>query len=134
MFLNILVFGFQTKLLLKGCWMYKIFQVALEEADTDIISDFGWFDACVYSVKIRAYVESTIKHQFSVAFSLGQHKHVASIQCDSLQQVFDIGNMGPEEKITRYAPMHSVSVGDVIQTPEGEFFAVASFGFEKVEA
>ena len=46
--------------------------------------------------------------------------------------MFKIGNIGPEEKITRIAPMHSVSVGDVIRDDRGRCFVVSSIGFTRL--
>ena len=47
-----------------------------------------------------------------------QYKSVAMIDADDLEHVFEIGNMGPEHRITRHGPpMHSVSVGDVVVDP-----------------
>jgi len=57
---------------------------------------------------------------------------VAEIEATDLEDVFEIGNMGPESAITRLAPMHSLSVGDIVVTPEGKEYFVASFGFEEV--
>lgn len=112
--------------------MFKVFQVSLEKDDIDTINAHGFDDACAYSPRIKAYVKCSIKREYQESFSLGQHKHVATVNCETLHDVFDIGNIGPEELMHRHAPMRDVSVGDVIQTPTGEFFAVASIGFEKV--
>ena len=58
------------------------------------------------------------------------YKTVAYIEADDLEQVFHIGNMGPEDRITRIArSMHSVSVGDVIVEEDGTKHYVDSFGF-----
>lgn len=57
---------------------------------------------------------------------------VAEIDALSFDQVFEIGNIGPEEKITRINPMHSVSVGDVIKSENGVTKFVAPYGFETV--
>ena len=58
---------------------------------------------------------------------------VADIKANDLDGVFETGNIGPEENITRYMPMHSVSVGDVIIDEDGDAYVVASFGFDKIE-
>lgn len=55
---------------------------------------------------------------------------VAEINTTSLNQVFNIGNIGPESKIKRLAPMHSVSVGDVIVDAKGHAVYVSTFGFK----
>ena len=63
----------------------------------------------------------------------GLYAPVAEINALSLNQVFDIGNIGPESKITRLAPMHSVSVGDVIVDEQGHAVYVAPFGFNSLD-
>lgn len=112
--------------------MFKVHQVTLTEGDCLWINGLGFAGAAEKSPKVNAYRLATVERKFQEAFETGQFKHVATIDAATLDEVFEIGNIGPEEKITRHAPMHSVSVGDVIQTPEGDFFAVASFGFEEL--
>ena len=58
---------------------------------------------------------------------------VAVITADSLDQVFNIGNIGPEKYIERLAPMHSVSVGDVIVDEDGHAVYVAPVGFKSLD-
>jgi len=59
---------------------------------------------------------------------------VALIDGETLDDVFTIGNMGPESKIERVEPMHSVSVGDIIQDlVTGKTFVVAKYGFEEID-
>ncbi len=113
--------------------MFKVLQVPLTEMDCMVINSIGWKEASAKFPSVNAYMLATVERKFQEAFNTGEFKHVATIEADDLDEVFDIGNIGPEELITRHAPMHSVSVGDVIQTPEGEFFAVASMGFTKLE-
>jgi len=63
------------------------------------------------------------------------YSHVANIEASDLDEVFEIGNIGPERKIERLAPMHSVSVGDVItvDSVNGQIaFIVASEGFVEI--
>ena len=57
---------------------------------------------------------------------------VAEIEAADLDEVFDIGNIGPEHKITRIGRMHSMSVGDIIEDADGIRSVVASFGFNPV--
>jgi hypothetical protein len=61
------------------------------------------------------------------------YKKAGIVEAQSLDDVFQIGNIGPEERITRLGPFHSVSVGDIIVDPENKAWLVASFGFEPVE-
>ena len=63
----------------------------------------------------------------------GLYKPVAYIQAETLGRVFDIGNIGPEKDIERLAPMHSVSVGDVIVDEKNHAFYVAPLGFKQLD-
>lgn len=60
---------------------------------------------------------------------------VAKIEANDLDHVFEIGNIGPEENITRSNhPMHSISVGDVIFNEQDKKYSVVqSFGFKTLE-
>lgn len=60
------------------------------------------------------------------------YSKVAEINAKDFEDVFEIGNIGPEENITRIKPMHSVSVGDVIVSEDGVCKFVAPFGFEQL--
>lgn len=64
-------------------------------------------------------------------FFLKAYKEVAVIEAKDLNEVFEIGNIGPEEKIERLDRMHSISVGDVIRDDRGRCFVVAPFGFTR---
>ena len=62
-----------------------------------------------------------------------EYRMVALIDGETLDDVFSIGNMGPESKIERVESMHSVSVGDIIQDViDNKTFVVAKFGFEEI--
>ena len=67
-------------------------------------------------------------------FFLSAYEEVAAIEADTLDEVFEIGNIGPEEKIKRFdfQPMHSISVGDVIRNDKYECYVVAPCGFERL--
>lgn len=71
---------------------------------------------------------------------------VARVEAEDLEDVFDISNRlgiisDPEmraelqQQVRRYMPMHSVSVGDIIECHTGkhEYYIVADFGFTPVE-
>ena len=63
----------------------------------------------------------------------GYYTKVAEIEGNDLEHVFHIGNMGPEESITRLDRMHSLSVGDIVVDGNGIQWGVASVGFTEVE-
>ncbi len=63
-----------------------------------------------------------------------EYRMVALIDGKTLNDVFEIGNIGPESSIERIEPMHSVSVGDIIQDViEDKTFVVAKYGFEEID-
>lgn len=79
------------------------------------------------------YLDTTFRPTaVAIAKARKQYKKVATIEADNLEQVFEIGNIGPESKITRHAPMHSISVGDVVVDSNGAAKFVAPFGFKNV--
>jgi hypothetical protein len=61
------------------------------------------------------------------------YSKVAVIEADNLEQVYAIGNIGPESAITRLARMKSVSVGDVVVDRYGAAYVCATFGWSEVE-
>ena len=78
-----------------------------------------------------------------LAWLAGHYNEVAKIVASGLEDVFEIGNCGPDvfsignghgpqTSIARSAPMHSVSVGDIVEGPGNELNVVASFGFKPV--
>jgi len=65
-------------------------------------------------------------------FFLKAYKEVCAIEAEDLDEVFKIGNIGPEEKIERFDRMHSISVGDVIRDDRGRCFVVSPIGFKRL--
>ncbi len=88
------------------------------------------------------FIDKEVSGKHSDAMVLGKvtqavyeehYRKVAIIEAKDLDQVFEIGNVGPEEKITYLDKMHSVSVGDVIENLEsGEKFVVKTLGFGEI--
>lgn len=72
--------------------------------------------------------------EFNINEHLDKYVHVADLDANTLDEAFEIGNVGPEEKYTRYARMHSVSVGDILVEETGQAHIVASFGFDELES
>jgi len=66
------------------------------------------------------------------AWDAGFYNHVCNIIADDLDDVFRIGNIGPEEDIERLDRMHSISVGDIIKNEDGEMFVVTPDEFDKI--
>lgn len=68
----------------------------------------------------------------SPSMFLAHYGKVCEIEAADLDEVFEIGNIGPESKITRLDRMHSISVGDVIEDDKHRLYIVGSFGFERL--
>ena len=81
----------------------------------------------------RAF-EAMIEGTVDPVFFLSAYDEVAEIEANDLDEVFEIGNIGPDEKIRRFdfKPMHSISVGDVIMTETYECYVVKGLGFERL--
>lgn len=63
------------------------------------------------------------------AFERGLYTRVATLDVENWDEAFEVGNIGPEEKITRWNAMASVSVGDILIDEEGQIAVVANNGF-----
>jgi hypothetical protein len=82
----------------------------------------------------KKYISLTISPTSLKVFDArDMYSKVAVIEADNLEQVFRIGNMGPESAITRLAGMKSVSVGDVVVDRYGAAYVCATFGWNEVE-
>jgi hypothetical protein len=79
----------------------------------------------------RAF-EAMIEGTVDPVFFLSAYEEVAAIEADTLDEVFEIGNIGPESKIERFGRMHSISVGDVIRTDTYQCYVVKGIGFERL--
>jgi len=114
---------------------YTVFQFHLSREASDAVNSLGWDDA----MKKFPEVEIQLKVSFSGgsdgfnAWMSEYYNPVANIDAATLNGVFQVGNMGPEESIERLAPMHSVSVGDIIRDNEmGTYHMVDGMGFTQL--
>lgn len=116
--------------------VYKIWQINLTDAEIDTINaagDHGAVPKNVLRMKIETSFGKPVGHLVKEAFEKGYYRHVSNITANSLEGAFEVGNIGPEANIERFAPMHSLSVGDVVLDQDGMFHMVASFGFDAVD-
>ena len=98
--------------------MIKVFQITDQEA---------LYPACSFTYGMP--VDSAFKPEKH----MGKYEHVADLDVDTLNDAFEVGNIGPEEKITRYSDrIHSLSIGDILEV-DGEKFIVGRAGFDKLE-
>lgn len=67
----------------------------------------------------------------TVAARSGLYTEIATIKTDDLDEAFEIGNFMGDASRIRISDdrMHSVSVGDLLETRDGSVFVVAPCGF-----
>ena len=111
---------------------YKLYQIHLTDAEVDQVNAKGHNSVPKQKLKLDMNFCDNIAEISKTAMDLGYYTHVSNIEADSLEGVFEVGNIGPEQNITRLKPMHSVSVADVVETPEGVRHVVASVGFQEL--
>ena len=93
------------------------------------LSDRDYNNRVLREVYLDTIMSPTAK---AIMKASGLYVKVAEIDADDFEEVFQIGNIGPEEKITRIDDMHSVSVGDVIKREDGVMKFVAPYSFESI--
>jgi|TARA_B100000470_G_scaffold175015_1_gene139247 hypothetical protein len=112
---------------------YKIFQIKLTDAEVDMVNDKGHDSVPKNSMRLDMNLRANDTGKIAAkAFKLGYYTHVSNITADSLEGVFHVGNMGPESSIERISPMHSLSVGDIVEDEAGKMSVVADWGFKDV--
>jgi hypothetical protein len=111
---------------------YKLYQIHLTDAEVDQVNAEGHNSVPKQKAKLDMSFTDKVAELASDAFSKGYYTHVSNIEAEGLEAVFEVGNIGPESAITRLKPMHSVSVADVVETPEGVRHVVASVGFKEL--
>ena len=70
---------------------------------------------------------------FNIDEHINKYVHVADLAVDTLDDAFEVGNIGPESKYTRHKPMHSISVGDILVDENNKPFVVAPTGFDELD-
>lgn len=66
------------------------------------------------------------------AWEKGFYTRVATLDAKDYNDAFEIGNIGPEENITRYGPMSSASVGNILIAEDGTIAVIANVGFIQI--
>ena len=113
--------------------IYKLYQIHLTDAEIDLINEEGHDAVHKQSLKLDMNLRKNDTGRIAKdAFNRGYYTHVSNITADTLEGVFHVGNMGPEENIERLAPMYSCSVGDIVEDETGHQSVVAAFGFKDV--
>lgn len=115
---------------------YKVFQIQLSDDEYKLVNLNGHDSVPKQRIRLDIMFANSaeIGAMAAEGFRNGFYKHVANIKSafNSLEHVFKVGNIGPEESIERLNRMSSVSVGDIIEDDAGDKWVVANFGFQAV--
>ena len=77
------------------------------------------------------YLKSLLGAEVEEAVENRMYKHVADVYASDLDHAFQVGNIGPDNQVLRHAPMHSISVGDILVG--SGVWAVDSIGFRQLD-
>ena len=111
---------------------FAIYQIQLTDEQYDIINAQGHSAVPSHKIKLDMQMDfsgNKMGGLASEAWEAGYYTHVANIEAEDYNEVFEIGNIGPEQNIERLTRMSSISVGDVIVGEDGTLAVVASMGF-----
>ena len=107
--------------------IFTVYQIVIDKHLSDLINKEGW--DC--HVKAKSYTEA-MSGKVELGVKNNCYTKVAEVIADDLNHVFEVGNIGPEDRITRFGPMTSISVGNIIEDADGKKSSVANFGFKEV--
>jgi len=105
--------------------IFTVFQIVIDKHLSDLINKEGW--DC--HPKAKAYKEAMLDGDIRTGIMHDCFTKVAEVVADDLDHVFEVGAIGPEDRITRFEKMTSISVGNIIADAEGNCSVVADFGF-----
>lgn len=111
---------------------FAVYQIQLTNEQIDTINAKGHDSVPAQKAKIDMMMDFSgdrISGLAVDAFEAGYYTHVANIAGSSLNEVFEIGNIGLRGNIERLVRISSLSVGDLIVDEEGDTFVIAPVGF-----
>ena len=115
---------------------YSVYQITLSESDIAAVNAEQPNSAYKAKREMQFDFDGTgIANIADDAWTDGHYGKVCMIEANDLDQVFHIGNVGPESAIDRgpfNTRMASISVGDIIEDEAGSRFVVSNFGFQEV--
>ena len=105
--------------------IFSVYQIVIDKDLSDLINKEG--HAC--HVKSKARMQAMLEGDVRLGVMHDCYTKVAEVVADDLEHVFEVGNIGPEDRITRLDKMHSISVGDIIADADGVCSVVNNVGF-----
>ena len=91
---------------------YRVFQIQFTRQERDEINRIGGREVALKELpRYKAHLDCSCFGTERFTPDMFEHwRHVSTITATGLENVFQIGNMGPESAIKRYSSMHSLSV------------------------
>ena len=105
--------------------IFTVYQIVIDKDLSDLINKEG--HAC--HVKSKARMQAMLEGDVRLGVMHDCYTKVAEVVADDLEHVFEVGNIGPEDRITRLEKMTSISVGDIIADADGVCSVVNNVGF-----
>jgi tellurite resistance protein len=105
--------------------IFSVYQIVIDKDLSDLINKEG--HGC--HVKSKARLEAMMDGDVRLGVMHDCYTKVAEVVADDLEHVFEVGNIGPSDRITKLDKMHSISVGDIVADADGNCSVVADFGF-----
>jgi len=105
--------------------IFSVYQIVIDKDLSDLINKEG-FDC---HVKSKARMEAMLDGDVRRGVMHDCYTKVAEVVADDLDHVFEVGNIGPEDRITRLEKMTSINVGDIIADADGVCSVVNNVGF-----
>ena len=105
--------------------IFSVFQIVIDKDLSDLINKEG--HNC--HVKSKARIQAMMDGDVRLGVMHDCYTKVAEVVADDLDHVFEVGNIGPEDRITRLEKMTSISVGDIIADADGNCSVVCNVGF-----
>jgi len=105
--------------------IFSVHQIVIDKNLADLINKEG--HDC--HVKSKARIQAMMDGDVRLGVQHNCYTKVAEVVADDLQHVFEVGNIGPEDRITRFDKMTSISVGDIIADADGVCSVVCNVGF-----
>lgn len=107
---------------------FEVLQINLSREQIDQVNSSD-----AYPEFYTKYLNTTFRPTAeAIVTAANMYQKVAVITAENFEDVYTVGNIGPEEQIERLAPMHSVSVGDVVIREDGVTMYVDSYGFKQL--
>ncbi len=105
--------------------IFTVYQIVIDKDLSDLINKEG--HGC--HVKSLARMQAMLEGDVRLGVMHDCYTKVAEVVADDLEHVFEVGNIGPEDRITRLEKMTSISVGDIIADADGVCSVVNNVGF-----